>query len=102
MNGIIADNHKTEYSSQDKKVALVWAISGNPHISHFEIERALDKNLESEVIFYRSFVLYRPDSSQDELTNCKPVFNPPTIGVAKFFQDDAFPQPVLYKGYLHS
>ena len=39
-------DEKIEYSSQDRKVALVWAISGNPDISHFEIERALDNKLD--------------------------------------------------------
>jgi len=39
-------DEKIGFSSEERKVLLVWAISGNLDISHFEIERALDNNLD--------------------------------------------------------
>jgi len=41
---------KIGYISKQGKVAISWSSSGNPLISHFEIERSEDKNLDFKTI----------------------------------------------------
>ncbi|MCH6200341.1 hypothetical protein MMU07_12185 [Aquiflexum sp. LQ15W] len=41
---------KADYISKEGKVEISWSSSGNPLISHFEIERSEDKNLDFKTI----------------------------------------------------